>query len=325
MKLLYLEDGMTINHNRCETNMETIFGLDEQNNIIQGFTFQTHVTIVYKHNFDENVNNSKKIFLENGFLFYSFRYQISFAHYMTQTVPKLYEYINNYSNYKLLIPNSSYNKLCKDILQNLNINTENIIVLQDKTMYIVNDYITSKLYNSPPDNFTSNHLWIYHKIREPLNIIKNNQPYKKIYIKRDGISNSDFGNSETGIKRQIINENELIERLIKMDFQIVHLGDKLLSEKKHILENSKILITALGANCLNIIFSNAPKNMIILSNNQNFGYEYYINLCQALNNEKINPVLFKYSSLYNNDNLNQWNGSFCVDIDKLCDYVKSIE
>jgi capsular polysaccharide biosynthesis protein len=325
MKLLYIEDGMTINYNRCETNMETIFGLDEQNNIIQGFTFQTDITIVDKTKFDEIVNNSNKQNLENGFLFYSFRYQIYFAHYMTQTVPKLYEYINNYSNYKLLIPNNSYNKLCKDILQNLNINIENITVLQDKTMYIINDYITSNLYNSLPSDFTSNHLWIFHKIREPLNIIKNNQPYKKIYIKRDGFINSDFGNSETGIKRQIINENELIERLIKMDFKIVHLGDKLLSEKKNILENSKLVITALGANCLNIIFSNAPKNMIILSNNENFGYDYYINLCQALSNEKINSVLFKYESLYNNDNLNQWNSSFYVNIDKLCDYIKSID
>ena len=121
MKLIYFEDGIKINYNQCETNIENIFGLDEQNNIIQYFTFQTNITILDKNEFDKNVNNSKKIFLENGFLFYSFRYQISFAHYITQTVPKLYEYINNYSNYKLLIPNSSYNKLCRDILQKLNI------------------------------------------------------------------------------------------------------------------------------------------------------------------------------------------------------------
>jgi capsular polysaccharide biosynthesis protein len=324
MKILYLENGLKIAFNQNETNIETIFGLDEQNNIIQGFTFQNNITIVDKNDFDENINNSKEVFIENGFLFYSFRYQISYAHYMTQTVPKLYEYINNYSNYKLLIPNSSYHKLCKDILQKININTENIIVLQDKTMYIINDYITSNVYDSLPSHYTSNHLWIYRKIREPLKIT-NNEPYKKIYIKRDGVSNNDFGNSETGIKRQIINENELIERLIKMDFQIVHLGDKLLNEKKEILENSKIVITALGANCLNIIFSNAPKNMIILSNSNNFGYEYYISLCEELNNEKIIHKLFRYNSLYNNDNLNQWNSSFSVNINELCNYVKSVE
>ena len=86
-----------------------------------------------------------------------------------------------------------------------------------------------------------------------------------------------------------------------------------------------MVITALGANCLNIIFSNAPKNMIILNNSVNFGYDYYINLCQALNNEKINSVLFNYECLYNNDNSNHWNCSFCVNIDKLCDYIKSID
>ena len=65
--------------------------------------------------------------------------------------------------------------------------------------------------------------------------------------------------------------------------------------------------------------------MIILSNNNNFGYDYYINLCQALNNEKINSTLCQYNSSHNNDNLNMWNGSFCVNINKLCEYIKSIE
>ena len=170
MKILYLEDGLKITHNQNETNIETIFGLDEQDNLIQGFTFQNKI-IVNKNDLDENINHSKKVFLEYGFLFYSFRYQISYAHYMTQTVPKLYEYINNYGNYKLLIPNSSYHKLCKDMLQKLNINPENIVVLQDKTMYIINDYITSKLYHSLPINFTSDHLWIYQKIRKLMKLL----------------------------------------------------------------------------------------------------------------------------------------------------------
>ena len=67
MKLIYFEDGIKINYNQSETNIENIFGLDEENNIIQNFTFQTNITILDKNKFDENVNNSKKIFLENGF------------------------------------------------------------------------------------------------------------------------------------------------------------------------------------------------------------------------------------------------------------------
>jgi capsular polysaccharide biosynthesis protein len=244
---------------------------------------------------------------------------------MTQTVPKLYEYINSYSNYKLLIPKHKYNNLCKDILKLLNINNENIYILEDETIYIINDYITSNKYNSLPDNFTHNHLWIYKKIREPLNILPNNNPYKKIYLKRDGISNNNFGNSEIGIKRQIINENELMSHLIKMNFEIIHLGDKFISEKKEFLENSKVIITPLGANCLNLIFSNAPKHIIMLSNHNNFGYEYYNSLCEELNNEKINSKFIQYNSIYNNDETNEWNGSFYVNIDQINDYLKSIE
>jgi len=324
MKLLYFEDGIKIVHNHCETNIETIFGLDEQNNIIQGFTFLCHI-LVDENYFNDKIKKCKTIFLENGFLFYSFSYEISFAHYITQTVPKLYEYINSYSNYKLLIPKKKYNNLCKDILKLLNINDENIYILEDETIYIINDYVNSNIYHAPPDNFTYNHLWIYKKIREPLNIVPNNNPYKKIYLKRDGISNNNFGNSEIGIKRQIINENELMSHLIKMNFEIIHLGDKFISEKKEFLENSKIIITPLGANCLNLIFSNAPKHIIMLGNHNIFGYEYYTSLCEVLNNEKINRKFIQNDTVYNNDETNEWNGAFYVNIDQINDYLKSIE
>lgn len=324
MKILYLANGLKINYNNNETNVETIFGLDCKNNIIQNFTFQCDI-FVDKNELNENLERCEEIILENGFLFYSFSYQVSFAHYMTQTVPKLYEYMNSYSDYKLLIPRNSYNNLCKDILQHLKIYNDNIHILEDKKIYIINKFISSSVYNAPPDNFTFNHLWIYEKIRQSLNIISNNNPYKKIYLKRDGISNNNFGNSETGIKRQIINESDLIDNLIKMNFQIIHLGDKYISEKKELLENSKIIITPLGANCLNLIFSNAPKNTIILSNDNNFGYQYYTTLCEKLNNEQIKCKYIQYNSICINDNTNAWNGSFYVNIDEIIDYVKSIE
>lgn len=324
MKILYLENGLKISYNNNETNIETVFGLDATNNIIQKFTFLCDI-FLDKNELNEKLEKCKEIVVEKGFLFYSFSYQISFAHYMTQTVPKLYEYINTYSDYKLLIPKKSYNNLCKDILDKLNINNENIYILEDKNIYIIDTFATSNIYNAPPDNFTRNHLWVYEKIRRPLQFVSNNNPYKKIYLKRDGISNNDFGNSETGINRQIINENELIDNLIKMNFQIIHLGDKYISEKKTILENSKIIITPLGANCLNLIFSNAPKNIIILGNHNLFGYEYYTSLCETLNNEKINHKFLKYNSVKNNDNKNQWNGAFRVNIDEIIDCLLAME
>jgi len=135
MKILYLENGLKISYNGHETNIETIFGLDSTNNIIQKFTFLCDI-FLDKNELNENLQKCKEIIVDSGFLFYSFSYQISFAHYMTQTVPKLYEYINTYSDYKLLIPRKSYNNLCKDILHNLNINNENIYILEDKNIYI---------------------------------------------------------------------------------------------------------------------------------------------------------------------------------------------
>jgi hypothetical protein len=78
------------------------------------------------------------------------------------------------------------------------------------------------------------HLQIYNKIREPLNI-KQNVPLRNVYLKRDGVPNNIFGNSETGILRQIFNEDMLIERLKSLGFEIIVLGNKNILEKTNIV------------------------------------------------------------------------------------------
>jgi len=323
MKILSIKDGLKIKINHTEENIETIFGLDEKNSILQNFTFQTNIQICsseLNNTIDYcNLHNNIK-YLENGFLFYSFRYQISFVHFMTQTLPKLYEYVNLYSHCKLLIPKHEYNELYKEILTIFNI--QNYELLEDKTIYIVNDFKSSNLYDAPPNKPILPHFWVYKKIRETLNI-KNNimEPYKKIYLKRNNIPDINFGNSETGIKRQILNENELIKMLIINGFEIITLGTKTFMEKSQLLENSKIIVTPLGANCFNFIFSNAPKNILILSNDRNFGETYYKDICSELNNKHINQKTLRYSSL-TNDPLNYWNSSFNVDINEVYINIK---
>jgi capsular polysaccharide biosynthesis protein len=326
MKIVSISEGIPITYNTSEINIETIFGLDENDKLIQHFTFDVHLDVnneIFENKIKKCYLNDIK-YIENGFLFYSFSYQVAFCHYMTQTVPKLYEYLElqNYINYKLLIPKNTYNNLCKDILQCMNIN--NIEIMEDNTIYIIDNFVKSNKYLAPPDNYSASHLYVYKKIRESLYIHPNSDAYKKIYIKRDGKPNIDYGNNETGIKRQLLNEEELIENLLKMDFQIITLGNKSLFEKKILLEDSKIIITPLGANCMNFIFSNAPKNILLLSNNENFGEEYYINLCSELNNEIINYKILRYSSILS-DSLNKWNASFSVNIEEIKTCIESFD
>ena len=213
MKLLFLKEGFTIfcsKHN--ETHKEIIFGLDDKNQPIQHFTFQDEF-VYSKNELDAITERCETVNLENGYLLYSFLYEKSYAHYLTQTIPKLYDYLNEYSHCNLLIPKSRYNNLCKDILKNLNIN--NVILLENEVIYNINNFISTKIYEAPPASFVNAHVGIYNKIRNNLNITPNVLKNRNIYLKRDGFQSIDFGNDETGINRHIINENELINELQK--------------------------------------------------------------------------------------------------------------
>ena len=313
MKLIHIKSGLDIKYNNNETTKEFVFGLNNLNIVVQKITFQSNLEILEQTKFQNIIEKSEQIIIEKGYLFYSFAYEKSFAHYLCQTVPKLYDYINTYSNYKLLIPESRYNNLCKDILKLLNISENQIIILQDGIIYNILDYITTPLYDAVPSYMNSNQISIYKKIRENLDIKPNINPRRNIYIKRDGIPNNNFGNSETGILRQIKNENELIEQLKIKGFEIISLGDKHINEKKILLDDINIVLTPLGANMLNFIFSNAPKKIICMSNHNNFGFEQFISIIEILNGCKTNSKLLRYNSI-DIDPLNQWNGSFNVNI-----------
>jgi capsular polysaccharide biosynthesis protein len=321
MKIIHIKSGLNIKYNNNETTKEIVFGINNSNNIIQNTTFQLNIEILDPFTFNNIIEKSEKKLIEKGFLFYSYAYEKSFAHYLCQTVPKLYDYINTYSNYKLLIPESRYNNLCKDILKLLNISESQIVILEDGIIYDILDYIITPIYHAIPSYMTSNQLSIFKKIRDNLEIKQNLNPRRNIYIKRDGIPNDNFGNSETGILRQIKNENELIDSLRIKGFEIISLGDKHIIENIILLNDINICITPLGANMLNFIFSNAPKKIICLSNHNNFGFEQYISTIDNLNNCKTNHNLLRYNSI-SIDPLNQWNGSFNVNIK---DIIKTID
>ena len=111
-----------------------------------------------------------------------------------------------------------------------------------------------------------------------------------------------------------------------MGFEIIHLGDKLFDEKVELLKDINILITPLGANCMNLIFSNCPKNILMLSNDRPIGPDYFTNLCSILNNSSTNAKMITYPSLnYNEDPKNGTNSPFTVDLNDVINYIESIK
>ena len=319
MKIIYLEDGFHIfTPEYKENHKEIIFGLDEKNQPVQNFTFTDYFTYS-SDDFNSITKSSETVNLQNGYLLYSFLYEKSYAHYLTQTIPKLYDYLNKYRHCNLLIPKSRYNILCRDILQHLNIN--NVVILQDKIIYNIKNFILSKKYNAPPSGFTHDHVFIYNEIRKSLNITPNITQNRNIYLKRDGVQSKEYGNDETGINRHIINEDELITKLQNKNFEIITLGTKSIMEKKQLLENANIIITSLGANCMNLIFTNAPKHLIYLSNKEMFGEHYFWKLSEILNNTTFNCGIMRYDGIQI-DPLNPWNKNFYVDVPNLLNYIE---
>ena len=306
---------------------ESIFGFNINKELIQNFTFQCEIT--YSNDVQTYFNtilNKDVIEIENGYLFYSFNYQLSYTHFMTQTTPKLLEYMNNYSNYKLLIPKKYYNNLYKDIIKYSNIDINNIILLESDTKYYIKDCVRGIQYcTHHGNNYTNEHISIYKLLNK--NISNNIIPYnfKKIYIKRDGNANNTNNNMECGIYRYIINEEELIIQLKEKGYEIITLGDKSLEEKVKILMNAEYIISQLGANCMNFIFLKNIKNILILSNTEPICHDYFVSISKIVNNIEYNDKLLLFNSIKEKcDPKNSTNSPFYVDVNMVLNYVNTI-
>ena len=314
MRIISYSKGVPIKFGR-ESNVETIFGIDENNQVIQNLTFNCYIS-PDKDNFC--VGRKKYLFIEKGYLFYSFRYQISFGHYMCQTVPFLFDFKQNYNGFKLLVPSHHNNLFQQRILELAGIPNDQIILLDDETTYEVFEFANRPRFPSIPDFFTDFQIKAYQMIRQSLQVKPNLSGSRKVYLKRDSKPNEKFGNTEIGILRVIQNEDQLIEHLKNRNFEIIWLGDKSVDEKSRLLSNIDILITPWGSNCFNLIFSNSPKRMFMFGNNHSFGGDYFKQLSEALNNSAI-----EYRCKYYNidreiiDPLNSSNASFKVE---LCDF-----
>jgi capsular polysaccharide biosynthesis protein len=274
-----------------------------------------------------NILNDNIIEIDNGYLFYSFNYQLSYTHFMVQTAPKIMKYINEYSNYKLLIPKKYYNNLYKDIIKYTNIDTNNIILLNSDTNYFIKNFIEGPSFISPNgNNFTEDLVELYKLFNKniSLNIIP--YDYKKIYLKKDHKVCTENNNIECGIFRYIINEEELIEKLKEKGYLIITLGDKTLEEKFRILRNAETIITQLGANCMNFIFLNKIKNILLLSNTEPICHDYYISLSKTVNNIEFNSRLLQFQSIKDKcDPKNSTNSPFTADINMILNYANTID
>jgi capsular polysaccharide biosynthesis protein len=327
ISIVHLENGIDIDYNNTESNKEVIFSFDVEKNFIQKFTYTVDIHSDQIKNILSGVDRT--IYIDtNCFLYYAFQYQESFAHYLTQCLPKIKYFLEN-SDKILVVPKSTYNNLCKDLFNVIGIDLNRVLVLENNIEYVFKT-ITTVEHIGPQwcgtggeINFDA--IEIYKKIRNNLELIPNKNPHRKIYLKRDGNSNSLYGNGEIGIFRKIDNENELIKFLSDSGFEIIELGSKTIKEKSKQLQDAHTVITQIGSNCMNLIFSNSIKNILLLSNDFPLGKDYYFQLIDILNPILSTKEIFQYSSsVYGADIKNPTNNPFSVDINTIKNYIDNL-
>jgi len=301
-----------------ESNKETVVLFDKNNSVIQGITYLTD--IIY-----DDISNMKndatsrtiKNYEEPVFLFYTFYYQVSFHHFLIQLIPKLK--IFEKTTYKMIIPKHTYTRLLKDIFNIYGINKNRIILIDDDYVHCFKQIMHYPHFCQW--SCEKSVIDTYMHIRNNLNIIPTNTKTKRIYIKRDGISNSENNNSETGINRKIVNEKDLEQMLIQNGFVINSVGTLTIKEKQNLLSNCDIIIIQNGATLCNLLFAESPNKLLVLSNKTYlFAYDYYIKLLRSIYNTSFERTVFLYTDIKNND-ANIHNNSFFVDINHIYKYI----
>jgi capsular polysaccharide biosynthesis protein len=320
MKLLVVESGLDIILNTNEKNKETVFAINDDGTHQNFFTYQTIIDVDDKEKYSQLLQSYETCIIPAGFLFYSFQFQISYCHFLMQTLPKLTSYSNEIP---LLVPAHFYNELHRNIFALLGIT--NIILLYTG-IYDIGHLMQGKVYGAMPSPYTSDHLAIYSLLRTKLNIepcIRTRR--RNIYLQRDGIPSKEFNNSETGSYRKIMNEPELIAHLQERDFEIIVLGQSSLQEKSLLLQDADVVITPLGSNIMNFIFANAPRFFIFLSNSLCFGDSYIVDLLADLGEPRPQYKTLHYPPIQHlGDPLNAMNCPFNVNIDEVLTTVAAI-
>jgi len=310
--LLYNKDGIKV---IGEDHVEPVTFLNNNfEHIIMENTYAGNIDKIDLKNKVNDISNNI-INIETGYFFYSFNYQVNYQHFLCETLPKLKKYILEYKNVPLLILEHFYNKIQKELLDICDIT--NIIILKNNTIYNIINYI-------PPSHHTLDisldHLWIYNLIRNKLNITPNIKKDRLIYLKRDDIPNAEYNNNNFGSDRRILNDDKFCDMLISKGFEIIPVGTLSIVEKSKVLKDAKMLITLVGTNCMNLIFTNAPETVIFISNMHNhpfayFNPHYYLSFSEILNNTKINTSCLSFDPIRPIIS-NKYNIPFYVDIDQ---------
>ena len=166
---------------------------------------------------------------------------------------------------------------------------------QEETINILSDLI-----NVVPNNYTDEWTFITHHREQGdpelcyflrdifLSRIKNDfntSGYERIYIRRSK-SHLCKGNADENFirRRQIINEDQIVEKLSEIGIKSVYFEDYTVSEKIQIFQNASLVVAPQSGGLLFTLFGHQNMDIVeICPTNTHQPCNHYVDICNVLN------------------------------------------
>ena len=238
----------------------------------------------------------------------------NYFHFLYDSLPYIISFLNlkrEIPEIKLLMqyPNeqkTSFYPFVLEFLDILNIKNQDIIIVDDNTsykeIYISTSYTHDIDSNLPPRkeiyDFYQNMVSI---VKEKISL-KNIETPKKIYISRRTWLHNNFSNIGTNYttRRRLVNEDELVEKLIREGFIEVFTENLTTIEKILYFANATHVVGAIGGGISNVLFSpkstklDALVSPTFLDVNERFKYSLdCVDVSYNTNTEHLEKTSFK--------------------------------
>jgi capsular polysaccharide biosynthesis protein len=255
----------------CDHNDNLILPLLERT-----MSLQTD-TIYEKNNmqFDYKCNEIKTLYTDP--LFFFIYNTDNYFHFLYDSLPYIISFLNlrkDIPYLKLLMqyPNeqkTNFYPFVIEFLEILNINKDDIVIINSNTRY--SSIYVSTSYTHDIDSNLPPRKEIYTFYQEIVDIvklkpIKTIDTPKKIYVSRRTWIHNDFSNIGTNYttRRKLVNEDELIEKLIKKGYEEVFTEKLSTIEKILYFSNATHVIGAIGGGISNVLFSSDTTKLEVL-------------------------------------------------------------
>lgn len=238
------------------------------------------------------LDRKKELYFEKVFI-YQKRFDHNWRHFLLETFFDLKDVYQD-KNIKIIISKNS-SKHVMEILTILNVN--NYHKLDDNTIIYTNEIILPSKNDELKNKFLNNFIEQCNNLAKMINI----KSSPKLFLTR---------NNHNKNYRYVSNQDKLNEILKEKNYYFLQGGTIPLFKQIYLINNAKIIITQIGANCDNVIFCNKNTKFKII-------YPYNCKVWAYWYNRFKNTQLLYCGNKYtNNGQKDKYNWNYEIDFTK---------